>query len=127
MDWKQRVERSKACLVTALIAAFLWGLAAHGYAFFDNNVSHDSLREFHAEILGNNIKLTSGRVFTPIYRELLGNDVTMPWLGGLLALLWIGLAVFLVARILKVESKPMVVLIALLFIAEDWFGKDVEG
>lgn len=115
MDWKQRVERSKACLVTALIAAFLWGLAAHGYAFFDNNVSHDSLREFHAEILGNNIKLTSGRVFTPIYRELLGNDVTMPWLGGLLALLWIGLAVFLVARILKVESKPMVVLIAGIF------------
>lgn len=115
MDWKQKLERNKAWLTTALAATFFWGLAAHGYAFFDNNVSHDSLREFHAEILGNDIKLTSGRVFTPIYRELVGSDVTLPWLSGLLALFWIGLAVFLVVRILKVESKPAVVLIAGIF------------
>ena len=115
MEWKQRLERNRVWLITALISTFLWGLAAHGYAFFDNNVSHDSLREFHAEILGNEVKLSSGRVFTPIYRELLGSDVTLPWFSGLLALLWIGLAVFLVIRILKVESKPAVVLIAGIF------------
>ena len=78
MEWKQRLERNKTCLVTALAATFLIGLAAHGYAFFDNNLSHDSLREFHAEILGNNIKLANGRVLTPIYRDLLGSDVTLP-------------------------------------------------
>lgn len=115
MDWKQRLERSKAWLITALAATFLWGLPAHGYAFFDNNVSHDSLREFHAEILGNDIKLTFGRFVTPIYRDLLGSDVTLPWFTGVLALLWIGLAVFLVVRMLKVESKPAVVLIAGIF------------
>lgn len=115
MDWKQRLERNKAWLITALAATFLWGLAAHGYAFFDNNVSHDSLREFHAEILGNDIKLTSGRVFTAIYRDLLGSDVTLPWFGGVLALLWIGLAVFLVVRVFRIESKTAVVLIAGIF------------
>lgn len=116
MEWKQRLERNKTCLVTALAATFLIGLAAHGYAFFDNNLSHDSLREFHAEILGNNIKLANGRVLTPIYRDLLGSDVTLPWFNGVLSLLWIGLAVFLVVRALRIESKPAVVLAAGIFV-----------
>ena len=115
MEWKQRLEENKTQLITALAATYAIGLAAHGYAFFDNNLSHDSLREFHAEILGNDVKLTSGRVFTPIYRELLGSDLTLPWFNGLLALLWIGLAVFLTVRILNVESKPAVALIAGIF------------
>ncbi len=115
MEWKQRLERNQTQLITALIATFLFGLAAHGYAFFDNNISHDSLREFHAEILGNDVTLTAGRVFTPSYRARLGSDLTLPWFNGLLALLWIGLAVFLTVRILNVESKPAVALIAGIF------------
>lgn len=113
----RRLEQDRPRLVTALAATFAIGLAAHGYAFFDNNVSHDSLREFHAEILGNDLKLGSGRVLTPLYRDLLGSDVTMPWFTGVLALLWIGLAVWLVARIFRVESKPAIVLMAGIFTA----------
>lgn len=96
----------------SLASAFGWGMAAHGYMFLNNSVSHDSLREFHAEILGNNIKMGSGRIFTFLYRELLGSDVTLPWLAGLLALLWIGLAVYLTARIFRVEQKVTICLIA---------------
>lgn len=114
-DVLQSLERSKKWLLTALAATFAWGMAAHGYAFFDNNVSHDSLREFHSEILGNEIKMGSGRIFTPIYRDLLGSDVTLPWLSGILALLWIGLAVFLVVRLFRIESRAAVVLIAGIF------------
>lgn len=115
MELKQRLERNKTRLLTALAATFIWGLAAHGYAFFDNNISHDSLREFHAEILGNDIKMGVGRVLTPLYRDLLGSDVTLPWFNGVLALLWIGLAVFLAARVFQMESKTAVVLIAGIF------------
>ena len=86
MEWKQRLEENKPRLITALAATYAIGLAAHGYAFFDNNLSHDSLREFHAEILGNDIKVGVGRVLTPLYRDLLGSDVTLPWFNGVLAL-----------------------------------------
>lgn len=96
----------------SLIATFIWGVFAHGFAFCSKNVTHDSLREFHGEILGNQIKMGSGRVLTPVYRDLFGTDVTLPWFMGLLALLWIGLAVFLIIRLFCVESPVMVSLIA---------------
>lgn len=108
----EALERNKKQLYLSLAATFLWGLFAHGYAFCGNLVSHDSLREFHSEILGNEIKMGSGRIMTPIYRDLLGSDVTLPWMMGLLALLWIGLAVFLIVRLFRVESKVTAVLIA---------------
>ena len=105
-------ERNKKMLVFALACTFLWGLAAHGYCFLDNNVSHDSLREFHAAILGNGVKVGSGRFLTPIYRDLLGTDVTLPWLIGLLSLLWLGITVFFILKLFHVESKPLACLIA---------------
>lgn len=116
MGWKDRLKEDQLWLIMALAATYLWGLAAHGYAFFDNNLSHDSLREFHAEILGNDVKMSIGRVLTPIYRDLLGSDVTLPWFSGMLALLWIGLAVFLVIRLFRMESKIAVALVAGIFV-----------
>lgn len=106
------LEQNKKQLYLSLAATFVWGLFAHGYAFSSNIFSHDSLRELHAEILGNEIKMGSGRVLTPIYRDLFGTDVTLPWLIGLLALLWIGLAVFLIVKMFRVESPVLVCLIA---------------
>ncbi len=106
------LERNKKQLSLSLAATFLWGLFAHGYAFGSNILNHDSLREFHAEILGNEIKMGSGRILTPVYRELLGSDVTFPWLAGMLSLLWIGLAVFFIVRLFRVESPVLVCLIS---------------
>ena len=111
----QDLKNNKNMLYLSLASAFGWGMAAHGYMFTNNSVSHDSLREFHAEILGNNIKMGSGRIFTSLYRDLLGSDVTLPWLNGILALLWIGLAVYLASRIFRVESKVTVCLMAGIF------------
>ena len=109
---KAAVERNKHQLYLSLVATFVWGLFAHGYAFCNSNLTHDSLREFHGEILGNNIKKGSGRVLTFLYRDLFGSDVTLPWLIGLLALLWIGLAVFLTVRLFQVKNPALVCLIA---------------
>ena len=109
---KTWIEENKKLLTFALICTFLWGLAAHGYCFFDNNISHDSLNEFHAAIVGNNIKIGLGRFITPIYRDLLGTDVTLPWLIGMLSLLWLGITVFFVLKLFRVESKPLACLIA---------------
>lgn len=111
----QQLKMDRKRLLFSLASVFAWGMAAHGYMFLDNSLSHDSLREFHAEILGNNIKMGSGRIFTSLYRDLLGSDVTLPWLAGLLALLWIGLAVYLTARIFRVESGRTICLTAGIF------------
>ena len=113
----QDLKLHKNTLYLSLASAFGWGMAAHGYMFLNNSVSHDSLREFHAEILGNNIKMGSGRIFTALYRDLLGSDVTLPWLTGILALLWIGLAVYLTARIFRLESKAVIGLLGGIFAA----------
>lgn len=109
---KEEFKRNKEQFYLSLAATFIWGLFAHGFAFSGTYVTHDSLREFHGEILGNEIKMGSGRVLTPIYRDLFGTDVTLPWMIGLLALLWIGLAVFLIVRMFRVESPVVVCLIA---------------
>ena len=110
-QWAQ----NKMQLLFCLVSTYLWGLAAHAYRFFGNYVSHDSLNEFHGAIAGNDIKLSSGRVFVPLYRDLLRSDITLPWLIGILSLLWIGLAVFLVVRLFKVERKGIVFLTAGIF------------
>lgn len=109
---KKGLAGSRKQFYLSLAATFIWGLFAHGYAFANNHVTHDSLREFHGEILGNQIKMGSGRVLTPVYRDLLGTNVTLPWMIGLLALLWIGLAVYLMVRLFRVESPAMIALMA---------------
>lgn len=108
-DW---LEENKKQLILALVFTFIVGMAAHGFAFANSAVSHDSLREFHSEIQGNDLKRYSGRFVTPIYKDLIGNDITFPWLGGILALLWISLMVFLIAKLFRVKSKPMLFLFA---------------
>lgn len=108
-------ERNKKWLFFSLISVFVWGMMAHGYCFVDNNLSHDSLNEFHAQIFGNEWKIQLGRVFVPLYRDLLRSDVTMPWLIGILSLLWIGLSVFLVVKIFNIKSKLTVFLTAGVF------------
>lgn len=109
---KEKFEKNKFWLIFSLASTYLWGLAAHAYFLFDNSISHDSLKEFHAAIYGNVFKVELGRFLVPFYRTIFRGDATMPWLIGILGLFWLGLAVFLVVRIFCVESKLLVFLIA---------------
>ena len=109
------LSKHKKQLSFSMAATFFWGLLAHAYRFFNGNFSHDSLNELHAAIYGNNLRLVSGRYFVPLYRDLLRSDVTLPWLIGALSLIWIGLAVFLVSRIFRMENKKLVFLTAGIF------------
>lgn len=112
---RQLYEQNKKWLSFSLISTFLWGMAAHAYRFLNNTVSHDSLNEFHGAIWGNTHKIKLGRIFVPLYQDLARGDLSVPWLIGCLSLLWIGLSVFLVVRIFKMESRPMVFLTAGIF------------
>lgn len=111
-ELREDFTQGRKWLRFSLEAAFLWGLLTHAYAFLNNAISHDSMREFHAAVEGNNIKMSAGRIFVPLYRDLLRSDATLSWLIGMLSIFWIGLAVFLVIRMFRIESKGLAFLTA---------------
>lgn len=97
-------------LVFCLISVLCWGLIAHGYGFLNCNFSHDSLNAFYATARENQCKLENGRFIVPVYRALFRGDFALPWLIGLLALLFIGLSLYLMARMLKLRRPLLLVL-----------------
>ena len=115
--FKESLEQSKKQLYLALAATFIWGIWTHGYGFLHDSFSKDSLSEFYGAAGGSAWKIQLGRVIVPIYRQIFRTELTLPWMVGLLSLLWIGLAVYLTARIFKVQSKLSLVLIAGIFTA----------
>lgn len=110
-------EKNKKWLCFLLISTFLWGLAAHGYAFMHSNFSHDSLNEFDGNVISNSIKYQSGRFLVPLSRAIFRTNLTLPWMIGILSLFWAGLAAFLTIKIFKIESKITAFLLAGIFTA----------
>ena len=105
-------EANRRVIVICLIATFVWGLAAHGYHFLNFNYSHDTLDGIYTGGYENDHKTELGRGFSPVYRYLIRGLFTMPWITGLLALLWIAMAVYFVVRIFDVKSAGLMVLIS---------------
>ena len=103
MDWRLRL-----CLLVTLI----WGLAAHAYGFLNGNFSHDALNAFYLTEAEIRWKIELGRYFAPVYHLILRGRVILPWLVGLVSILWVGLAVYFAVRLLDVKSKPVMVLIS---------------
>ena len=101
----EKNSQNRQWLFFAFLATFIWGLAAHAYCFTQNNFSHDSLKEFNGAIYGNTWKIELGRFVVPVYRAVFRTVLTLPWLIGVLSLLWIGLAVYFAIRIFHFESK----------------------
>ena len=108
-------KQNRFWLIFSLASTYLWGLAAHAYFLFDNNFTHDSLFELNAAVYSNVFKYASGRFLVPFYRELFRTDITLPWLVGILGLLWIGLTVFFIIRIFHIQSKTLCFLVAGVF------------
>jgi len=92
-------------------------MAAHGYCFLQSNFSHDSLNEFNGDVIGNGFKFMTGRFLSPINRMVFRTSLTIPWLIGVLSLLWIGLSVFLTLRIFHIESKVLAFLVSGIYTA----------
>lgn len=89
---------------------YILGLAAHAYCFLNLSISHDSLRAFY--IAAKWPKASLGRIFYPAYIALTRGKIVVPWLIGALALFWLSLAVYLIARMFEMERRVLVLLIA---------------
>ena len=110
-------NENKKIIFKSLIYTFVWGLVAHAYMFFNNNLSHDSLSEINAELYSNIWKIQAGRVFVPIYRLLTHTSIALPWLIGFFSLLWIGMGVFFVVKLFDIKSDALIFLVSAIFSA----------
>lgn len=102
-------------LLFALASVYFWGFLAHGYGFLHSSFSHDSLNEFAGKYGSNSWKVQLGRFFIPLYKAIFRTDLTLPWLIGILSMVWIGLSVFLVVRLFRMKSRPVIFLLAGIF------------
>lgn len=101
-------------LKASFLCTFFWGLLAHGFAFANLNLSHDSLNEFYL-FDSTPIKFRLGRFSEPILRVITGEFVTMPWLTGFITLLLISGAVCFTVRIFELSSLGEIALLSGIF------------
>ena len=114
--WWERIYdailREKETITVCLISVFVWGLIAHTYGFVHRNLTHDGLNVFVVEDWEETWKIMLGRYFVPVYRSIFRGPIMLPWLFGLLGLLWSSAAVYMVVKLLEVRSKFQMVLIS---------------
>lgn len=100
----------KQRLVSCFIFTFAIGLVAHAYAFLNFQPSHDSLYEVVSDAAYWKWKLQLGRFLKPLYDLALGRFASLPWINGLMSLLWLSLAGYLVTEMLRINKRPGIAL-----------------
>ena len=103
-------ERTQLFLCFA--AVFGFGLAAHAYGFLHASFSHDMLNALVATPVETYWKMQLGRPGIVLYRRVFRSVIAAPWQLGLLSLLWLSLAVYLAAKLFRIEGKLFPVLLA---------------
>ena len=107
-SWKDslRREEERKLLLACFGFSFFWGLLAHAYGFLQDSFSHDVLNAVYADGVEVFWKMQLGRFGTVLYRRLIRLPLALPWLNGLLSLVWIALALFLIANLFELRSRP---------------------
>lgn len=105
-------DKDNMLLLRGLVCTFLLGLFAHGFALFNLSISHDAVFDFYDSLAAHQHQIGLGRVLEPLYRELTGSGLLMPWSVGLAALFWTGLAVVLVCKMFDLSDWTEVALTA---------------
>ena len=99
-------------LKRAMLYTFLFGFLAHGFMMTNLSISHDAVFNFYDELPAHQHQIELGRFMEPLYRELTGSCLLMPWSLGLVAFFWLGTAVFLVCRLFDLSGRWEVLLTA---------------
>ena len=106
----EKLRENRNLLLFCVVSVFVWGMAAHGFAFSNLFWAHDALNEFDAAVFGNAWQIRLGRVLVPLYRAVFRTAATFPWLIGLLALAWLGLTLFLTAKLFRMQPGVLLFL-----------------
>lgn len=101
---KDYFKNNKSLLIKSLIFTFVLGLLAHGYMYLNNAVSHDSFCEFAMDKRTFLWKIEMGRFVLPFYTMIIRGKIVLPWLTGLLAILFLAISVFFICKIFNITS-----------------------
>lgn len=91
----------------ALIASFILGMLAHGYAFFNIIFSHDSLIMFQND---TEYQISLGRFLHWFIFEFRGNYY-VPWLVGFIGIAFIAFTAYLIFKIFNIKENWQKILI----------------
>ena len=110
----QLVDEKKR-LKLSMIWTAIFGIIAHGYAMANLLVSHDALFEFYSEdtVAWKN---SLGRFLEPLLWKITGESIVMPWLSGVIAILIIGLVVYLVGKMYAFDKLYQIIIVAGIFV-----------
>lgn len=97
-----REEKRGTLLKQSLIFSAVWVLIGHGYFYFSDAFSFDSLHTIAQSDAGWKISL--GRFAQPLYKNYIRGNISSPWLIGIFVILFLSLSVCLIARLLKLHS-----------------------
>ena len=108
----EKLKVNESLLKTVLCSATFWGLLAHGMVLFNKYSFHDDVRYF------NEVGATyeSGRwmlgILGSLSANLLGSkNYSLPVVNGTITILCIAAIVYLLADSLRIQSKPLVILL----------------
>lgn len=96
----------------AFLSAFLTGLLIHLPVWTMDVPNHDGL----ASVYFNQNMITSGRWFLTVACGI-SSYYTLPWLIGIISLLWISITCVILTEILEIKHTEWIVLISVLFVS----------
>ncbi len=105
------VKINKETLKKSFLYTFVFGIIAHGYAFANFQPSHDSLVEAISNATYWNWKIQLGRYLKPLYDGIFGRFTSFPWTNGLMALVWLTFASYLVVEMLKLKENRHIAIV----------------
>ncbi len=95
-----------------ILCTLVFGLLAHGYAFFNSSFTHDSLNAVFADSVENAWKISLGRILKPAYQSLFRGSFAVPWMIGCLSMLWTSCSLYLIVRMFKMKAPICLILTA---------------
>lgn len=103
-------------LIKCIVFTFIIGFLAHSYMYYNNAISNDSLNEFITWNHIKEIKIERGRGLAIFYLFLSRGFITIPYLLGVLSLIYISLSLFLITKIFKIKSDITILTISVMMV-----------
>lgn len=100
-----------------MLITFAFGLLAHAYQYFNPNFSHDALWRIYTP--GHfSLFFSVGRLLTPFYNYIIGKNVAIPWIIGILSIAYTGFTAYYIIKTLEIRKKIVIGAICAILITE---------